>query len=60
MRKKLTYVTAGIRVSSLEPASLLAASIVPTKVKVNTVVVEDYKAGFTDSDGNDFKEVNFD
>ena len=30
------------------------------KIDVNNVSVEDFEAGFKDSNGNDFKEISFD
>lgn len=39
---------------------LLTGSLTKVAISVNKVEVEDYKAGFQDADGNDFKEISFD
>ena len=40
---------------------VLAGSLTKkTKIDVNNVTVEDFEAGFKDSNGNDFKEISFD
>ena len=41
--------------------SLLAGSVVtPVNIMINKVEVEDFKSGFMDENGNDFKELTFD
>ena len=58
---KRTYQTLSMEVLQVESGqTILAGSRLKTKVDVNTVTVEDFKAGFTDADGNDFKEISFD
>lgn len=39
---------------------IMAASVTSVRIKVNNVTVEDFSAGFSDSFGNDFKDISFD
>lgn len=39
---------------------ILTGSLTKVAIQINNVEVEDYKAGFHDENGNDFKEISFD
>ncbi len=40
--------------------SILTGSLTKVPIQIGTVAVEDFKAGFEDAGGNDFKEISFD
>lgn len=49
------------RLAILPGASVLAGSVTSTKMKVNTVEVDEFDAGFSiGPEGNDFQDITFD
>lgn len=59
MRRSYTTMTCTAMVVEAE-SPIMAASVTSVRIKVNNVTVEDFSAGFSDSFGNDFKDISFD